>query len=80
LTTGTVAPGRTIWAPPDPETSGAWSPFTFQAPPTIYNPGDTITTLSDADYARCLACGAIVDPNFQIVPIGDTGAWQLIPG
>ena len=78
MTLSTVAPGRTIWAHPDPGVAAAFSPFMFQAPPTIANPGDSID-LSDDDFARCLASGTIVNPAVQVVP-GPGGSTQLIPG
>ena len=78
MTAAVVAPGHTIWGPPDPTVAASFAPFMFQAPPTIANPGDSIDLSAD-DFARCLASGAIVDPNELTVP-GPGGSTQIVPG
>ena len=50
------------------------SAFVYQLP-TSYLPGAQID-LSDVDYARALASGAIVNPNTVIVSIGDSALFR----
>ena len=45
---------------------------------TAYYPGDQID-LSDADYARLVACGVIADPSTVVVPFQGGPAQQIVP-
>ena len=45
---------------------------------TLSYPGDTVV-LSAVDHARALASGAVVNPNSVIVPVGNSGAFQIVP-
>ena len=61
-------------------TAAPFSPFMFQAPPTIYGSGDSIEIDDPDEYQRLLACGAIVNPAVQVVPgPGGLPAVQIVP-
>lgn len=45
---------------------------------TSYNPGDTVTTLSDGEIARLRALGVLTDQTKLIAPFEDSGAYQVV--
>ena len=47
--------------------------------PSAYQVGDTISTLSDADIARLIAAGVLVNPDFEVVWLDGGPGQQIVP-
>ena len=74
MTIATVAPGNMLQATTNPNDNPSNFSYAYQQL-TNYGPG-SVVDLSDADYANCLANGAILNPATVTIECGTSGAYQ----